>query len=125
MMTNKNIIGVCRQPFWLHFVLAKRCISSGKHYGLTISGGIRVRIPEKLDVVTFWSWNLDAVVFQSWNLDDVAFCPLKKCLGITISWFNILHFSMPWRFSPRISMSWFFGLGISWSWFFGLGISMS
>ena len=80
-----------------------------------ISGGIRVRIPQELDVVAFWSWNLDVVVFQSWNLDVVAFCPLKKCLGITMSWF----------FSLGISMSWFFGLGISMSWFFGLGISMS
>ena len=28
-----------------------------------ISGGIRVRIPQELDVVAFWSWNLDVVVF--------------------------------------------------------------
>ena len=28
-----------------------------------ISGGIRVRIPQELDVVTFWPWNLDVVVF--------------------------------------------------------------
>ena len=43
-----------------------------------IPGGIRVRIPQELDVVAFWSWNLDVVVFQPWNLDVVAFCPLKK-----------------------------------------------
>ena len=52
---------------------------------LKVSGGIRVRIPQKLDVVAFWSKNLDVVVFQSWNLDILAFCPLKKCLGI-MSW---------------------------------------
>ena len=28
-----------------------------------ISRGIRVRIPQELDVVVFWSWNLDVVVF--------------------------------------------------------------
>ena len=66
----------------------------------------------------FWSWNFDVVVFQSWNLDVVTFRPLKKCLGITMSWLN-------WCFSPRISTSRFFGLGISMSWFFCLGISMS
>ena len=46
--------------------------------------GIRVRIPKKLDVVAFWSWNLNVMVFQSWNIDVVTFCPLKKCLGITM-----------------------------------------
>ena len=30
---------------------------------LDISGGIRVRIPQELDVVAFWPWNLDVVVF--------------------------------------------------------------
>ena len=50
-----------------------------------LSGGIRVRIPQELDVVAFWSWNLDIVVFQPWNLDVVAFCPLKICYGITMS----------------------------------------
>ena len=82
-----------------------------------ISGGIRVRIPQELDVVAFWSWNLDVVVFQPWNLDVVAFCPLKKCLGITMSWVNCLRFSMSWLFGLGISMSWFFGLGISMSWY--------
>ena len=72
-----------------------------------ISGGIRVRIPQKLDVVTFWSWNLDVVVFRPWNLDVVAFCPLKKCLGITMSWVNCLRFSMSWLFGLGISMSWY------------------
>ena len=90
-----------------------------------LSGGITVRIPQDLDVVAFWSWNLDVVVFQSWNLDVVAFHPLKKCLGITMSWFNCLCFSMSWCFSPRISMSRFFGLGILLSWFFGLGTLIS
>ena len=28
-----------------------------------LSGGIRVRIPQELDVVAFWPWNLDVVVF--------------------------------------------------------------
>ena len=90
-----------------------------------LSGGIRVRIPQELDVVAFWSWNLDVVVFQPWNLDVVAFCPLKKCLGITMLWLICLRFSISWCFSPRISMSRFFGLGISTSWFFALGIPMS
>ena len=84
---------------------------------IKLSGGIRVRIPQKLYVVVFWSWNLDVVDFQSWNPDVVTFCHLKKCLGITLSWFNCLRFSMPWCFSPRISMSWFFGLGSSMSWY--------
>ena len=53
-----------------------------------VSRGIRVRIPQELDVVAFWSWTLNVVVFQSWNLDVVAFCPLKKCLEITMLWVN-------------------------------------
>ena len=48
-----------------------------------LSGGIRVRILQKLNVVAFWSWNLDVVAYQSWNLDAVAFCPLKKCLFLS------------------------------------------
>ena len=28
-----------------------------------LSGGIRIRIPQELAVVAFWSWNLDVVVF--------------------------------------------------------------
>ena len=28
-----------------------------------VSGGIRVRIPQELDVVAFWYWNLNVVVF--------------------------------------------------------------
>ena len=73
----------------------------------------------RLDFVAFWSWNLDVVVFQSWNLNLVAFCPLKKCLGIAMMWFNCLHFSMPRCFRPRISMPQFFGLGISMLWYNG------
>ena len=69
-------------------------------HGIFLSSGIRVRIPQELDVLAFWSWNLDVVVFQSWNLDVVAFCPLKKRLGITMSWLICLHFSMSWCFSP-------------------------
>ena len=65
------------------------------------------------------------MVFQSWNLDVVAFCPLKKCLGITMWWLIFLHFSVSWCFAPQVSMSWCFGLGISMLWLFGLGISMS
>ena len=40
-----------------------------------ISGGIRVRIPQELDVVAFWSWNLDVVAFWSWNLDVAVYVP--------------------------------------------------
>ena len=89
---------------------------------LLLSRGIRVRIPQKLDAVAFWSWNLDVVVFQSGNLDVVTFHPLKKCLGITMSWLSCLRFWVLWCFSPRISMSWFFGLGVLMSWFFGLEV---
>ena len=46
--------------------------------------GIRVRIPQKLDVA----------VFESWNLDVVAFRTLKKCLGIKKSWLSCLRFSI-------------------------------
>ena len=46
----------------------------GKKNGMpTISGDIRVRTPEKVDVVAFWSWNLNIVVSQSRNLDAVIF----------------------------------------------------
>ena len=79
---------------------------SNKQVG-ELSGGIRVRIPQELDVVAFWCWNLDVVVFQPWNIDVVAFCPLKKCLGITMSWVTCLHFSMSWLFGLEISMSWY------------------
>ena len=54
----------------------------------------------------------------------MAFCPLKKRLGITMSWLISLCFSMSRFFGLGISMSWFFGLGISMSCFFRLGISM-
>ena len=40
-------------------------IGLGYFDGLHVSEDIRVRIPQKLDVVAFWSWNLDVVVFQS------------------------------------------------------------
>ena len=90
-----------------------------------LSGGIRVRIPQKVDIVAFWPWNHHAVRFQSWNLNAVAFYPLKKRLGITMLSLICLRFSMSWFFGLGISMSWFFGLGISMSWLFGLGISMS
>ena len=76
-----------------------------------------VRIPQELNVVAFWSWNLDVV----------AFCPLKKRLGITMLWLICLRFSMfsmSWLFGLGISMSWLFGLGISMSWCFGLAITM-
>ena len=39
---------------------------------LHISGGIRVRTSQELNVVAFWSWNLDVVVFWSWDLDVVV-----------------------------------------------------
>ena len=56
----------------------------------------------------------------------LAFCALKKCLGITMSWLSCLcRFWMRWWFSPRITMSCFFGFGILMTWFFGLQISMS
>ena len=32
-------------------------------HDIFLSGGISVRIPQELDVVAFWSWNLDVVVF--------------------------------------------------------------
>ena len=60
------------------------------HHSLLL-GGIRVRVSQKLSAVAFWSWNLDVVVFQSWNLDVVAFRPLKKCLGITMSWVSVFR----------------------------------
>ena len=65
-------------------------------YIYLLSGGIRVRNLQELEVVAFWSRNLDVVVFQSWNLNVMAFCPLEKCLGIMISWLICLHFSMSW-----------------------------
>ena len=40
---------------------------------LHISGGIRVRTSQELNVVAFWSWNLDVVVFWSWDLDVVVY----------------------------------------------------
>ena len=39
-----------------------------------LPGGIRVRIPQKLDVLAFRSWNLDVVAFWSWNPDVVYIC---------------------------------------------------
>ena len=48
----------------------------------------------------FLSLNLGVEVFQSWNLDAVAFFPLKQCLGITMSRFSCLCFSMSWCISP-------------------------
>ena len=95
-------------------ICERRCIQNAEYeidvfqnffFIIILSGGIKVRIPQELDVAAFWSWNLDVV----------AFCRLKKCLGITMSWVNCLRFSM----------SRFFDLGISMSWFFGLGILMS
>ena len=46
---------------------------------------LRARIPQKLHVVAFWSWNFDVMVFQSWNPDVVVFRPLKKWLGLIVS----------------------------------------
>ena len=87
--------------------------------GPFVSGGLRVRIAQELDVVAFWSWNLDVVAFR----------PVKKRLGITMSWLICLRFSMSWCFSPRLSMSRIFeslcrSFGISMSWFFGFGVPM-
>ena len=65
------------------------------HHSLLL-GGIRVRVSQKLSAVAFWSWNLDVVVFQSWNLDVVTFRPLKKCLGISVSWLFDLGIPMSW-----------------------------
>ena len=39
---------------------------------IAITGGTMVRIPQKLDVVPFYSRNLDVVMFQSWNPDAVG-----------------------------------------------------
>ena len=91
---------------------------------LCISGGIRVRIPQELNVLAFWSWNLDVVVFWSWNLNVVAFCTLKKHLGIMMLWLICFCFLMLWCFSSWISVLRFFGPGILMLWFFGLGIPM-
>ena len=55
--------------------------------------------------------------FSTLDLDAVAFCPLKKCLGITKSWVICLYFPMSRFFGLVISMSWLFGLGISMSWY--------
>ena len=38
-----------------------------------LPGDIRVRIPQKLDVLAFRSWNLDVVAFWSWNPDVVVY----------------------------------------------------
>ena len=86
-------------------------------------GAIRVRILQRLDAVAFWSWNLNVVVIQSWNLNVAAFCPLKKCLGITMYWFSCLFLDVM-VFSPRELMSQFFGPVISMSLLFGLRILM-
>ena len=69
-----------------------------------VLGGIRVRIPQELDVVAFWSWNLDVV----------AFCLLKNCLRITMSCLICLRFSMLWCFSTRIWCRRFFVLESRW-----------
>ena len=41
----------------------------------SLSGGIRIRIPQELDAVAFWFWNLNVVFFWSWNLDVVVYVP--------------------------------------------------
>ena len=69
-----------------------------------LSGGIRIRIPRKLDVVAF-------------------------SLGISMPWLFVF-WKMSWNhdlmgYCLRFSMSRFFGLGISMLWLFCLGISMS
>ena len=95
-------------PFWQIYQQVFEIVffvSIVLYHHCCVSEGIRVRIPQKLDVLAFWSWNLDVVVFQPWNLDVVAFCPLKKCLGITMPWVNCLRFSMSWLFRLGISMS--------------------
>ena len=97
-------------------------------YIYLLSGDIRVRNLQELDIVAFWSRNLDVGAFQSWKFNVMAFCPLKKGLGIMISWLICLHFSISWcpeSRSPRILKSQFFGFEISMSWFFGIGIPMS
>ena len=66
----------------------------GKSPDGILSRGIGVRISEEIDVVASCSWNLDVVVFYSWNLDVMAFCPLKKRLGITMSWLICLRCSI-------------------------------
>ena len=83
-----------------------------------LSGDTRVRVPQEVGVVAFRiPRKLDVVaLLQFWNLDVVAFCPLKKCLGITMSWVICLCFPMSRFFGLVISMSWLFGLGISISW---------
>ena len=97
---------------------------------MQLSWGIRVRISQNLDVVAFCSWNLNVVVFQSWNSDVASFCPLKKSLRITMSWFNCLHFSMLGCFSPEswccvflVWESWCRGLLVLGSWCHGVCVS--
>ena len=67
-------------------------MQTGKSPDGILSRGIGARISEEIDVVASCSWNLDVVVFYSWNLDVMAFCPLKKRLGITMSWLICLRF---------------------------------
>ena len=81
------------------------CCLLRKSIIVQVSGGIKVTIPQELDVVAFWSWNLDVAVFQFWDL-VVAFCPLKKWFGITMSWINCLRFSVSRLFGLGISVSW-------------------
>ena len=120
MITVYATCSVCRLTQHAFLIFNVNCFKT-VHFRIfnhrLISGGIRVRIPQELNVMAFWSWNLDVVVSKSWNLDVVAFCRLKKCLGIMMSWVNCLRFSMSRFFGLGISMSWLFGLGISMSWY--------
>ena len=96
------------------------------HWGLNYGGSWFVAGPESIRGHSGQnSTRTRFCGFISWNLDVLAFCPLKKCLGITISWLICLRFSTSWCFSLRVLMSRFFGLGISMSGFFGYGIPMS
>ena len=64
------------------------------NYDPFVSGDIRIRIPQKFDVLASWSSNLNVVIFR---------------LGISMMWLGI---SMLWLFGPGITISWLFGLRI-------------
>ena len=113
------ICSICRRSVLIVFldvVLLFCCYAGDLLFCFSViflSGGIRVGILQKLDVVAF----------SSWNLNVMAFCPLKKCFGITMLGLNCLHFLISWCFSPWISMSQCFGLEISMSCCFGISMS--
>ena len=54
-----------KNPVWkIYFfpspLLFHHTMSTNNYQGAKVSWGIRVRVPQKLDVVVFWSWNISA-----------------------------------------------------------------